>query len=214
MRYPEEVYKAGAKAGAPVADGELSREERRARRAGKKRASRKPRAQKVPFAKRPARGSHCLTACKPMCHRLQEGSCIVVCSGSFPANSSPTDHEPLLLPVHAAYGAAQKIFCLSTAVLRNQTPFIGRAQDSDKRARSVAAGGEAPLAGRKSAAASDAADAKVKGSKKGKGGARSEYTQSAKVFAKLQDAADAAAAGKVPTKKRLELKGTPAGLKL
>jgi hypothetical protein len=44
---------------------------------------------------------------------------------------------------------------------------------------------------------------------------RSEYTQSAKVFGRLQDAADAAAAGgSLPAKKRVELKGAPAGLKL
>ena len=51
--------------------------------------------------------------------------------------------------------------------------------------------------GRKSeaAAAAAAAEAKSKGGKK-KSGTRSEYTQSTKVFAKLQDAAEAAAAGR------------------
>lgn len=86
-------------------------------------------------------------------------------------------------------------------------------QDSDKRTKILSAGGES---GRKSeaAAAAAAAEAKSKGGKK-KSGTRSEYTQSTKVFAKLQDAADAAAAGKLlPAKKRVELKGTPSGLKL
>ena len=51
--------------------------------------------------------------------------------------------------------------------------------------------------------------------RKGRSKARSEYTQSAKVFGKLQDAAEAAAAGvTLPAKKRIELKGAPSGLKL
>ena len=91
--------------------------------------------------------------------------------------------------------------------------MVHSAQDSDKRARTIAAGGES---GRKSeaAAAAAAAEAKSKGGKK-KSGTRSEYTQSTKVFAKLQDAAEAAASGKLlPAKKRVELKGTMTGLKL
>ena len=51
--------------------------------------------------------------------------------------------------------------------------------------------------------------------RKGRSKSRSEFTQSAKVFGKLQDAADAAAAGvTLPAKKRVELKGAPSGLKL
>ena len=48
MQYPEEVYRPGTSGGAAtVAEAELSREERRARRGAKKRSAKKHRAQKV-----------------------------------------------------------------------------------------------------------------------------------------------------------------------